>query len=166
MNIFIRSAEESDIPRLTEIYNYHVQNGYSTFQTKPKTVEEKMKAFKKFSRTGPYQMLVAERDNKVVGSASSFRYRQDPAFDRTVETGIYIDHEMINTGIGSHLYSSLFEILSKEDLHLAVAGIALPNDGSVALHEKFGFKKVGVFDEYAFVSGKYYSSIWLQKRLN
>ena len=69
-------------------------------------------------------------------------------------------------GIGSQLYHSLFKILAEEDIHLAVVGIALPNDSSIALHQKFGFKQVGVFDEYAYVAGKYYSSIWLQKRLN
>jgi phosphinothricin acetyltransferase len=56
--------------------------------------------------------------------------------------------------------------LSKEDLHLAVAGIALPNDGSVALHKKFGFTDVGVFDEYALVNGRFHSSLWTQKRLD
>ena len=166
MNVIVRSAKENDIPRLTEVYNYHVQNGHSTFQIKPHTVEQRMESFKQFSLTGPYRMLVAEYDGNVVGSASSFRYREGSVFDRTVETGIYLDHEIMNQGVGSLLYRSLFDILSKEDLHLAVVGIALPNDGSVALHKKLGFKKVGVFDEYAFVAGKYYSSIWMQKRLD
>lgn len=165
MNAFIRPAIKSDIPRLTEIYNYHVQNGHSTFQVKTRTVEQEMKAFEQLSSTGPYRTLVVEYENNVVGRASSFRYREGLAFNRTVETGIYLDHEIVNKGIGSLLYKSLFDILSKGSLHLAVVGIALPNEASIRLHEKFGFKKVGIFDEYAFVAGKYYSSIWMQKRL-
>jgi phosphinothricin acetyltransferase len=51
-------------------------------------------------------------------------------------------------------------------LHLAVAGIALPNDASVALHRKFGFTDVGVFDEYAIKHGSYINSLWMQRRLD
>jgi phosphinothricin acetyltransferase len=56
--------------------------------------------------------------------------------------------------------------LKNEALHLAIAGIALPNDASVALHKKFGFEEVGVFKEYAVKNGQYISSIWMQKRLS
>lgn len=101
-----------------------------------------------------------------MGRASSFRYRQSQAFDKTVEIGIYLAPEAMGKGVGSQLYQSLFDALSNEDLHLAVVGIALPNNGSVALHKKFGFKNVGVFDEYALVKGKFYSSVWMQKRLD
>ena len=78
---------------------------------------------------------------------------------------VYIDPEVRATGVGSALYGALFEALRAQDLHLAVAGIALPNDASVALHRKFGFTDVGVFDEYATKHGAYISSLWMQRRL-
>ena len=110
-------------------------------------------------------MLVAESDGRLLGSASSFIYRDDSIFDKPVETGIYLDPEILGEGIDTTLYQSLLDKLLREDVHLVVAGIALPNSASVALHKKVGFSEVGVFDEYAYYRGKYYSSIWMQKRL-
>jgi phosphinothricin acetyltransferase len=68
-------------------------------------------------------------------------------------------------GIGSALYHVLLDSLRSEDIHVAVAGIALPNDASVALHRKFGFTEVGIFEEYAIKRGAYVSSLWMQRRL-
>jgi len=165
MSVIIRYAQEGDLPRLADIYNYHVEHGHSTFQTEFTTIDRLLDGFNQSSQVGPYQMLVAECDGKVVGRASSFQYRESEVFDKTVETGIYLDHTVMGKGVGSLLYEALFDTLSKEDLHLAVVGIALPNKGSVALHKKFGFREIGIFDEYAFVNGKYYSSIWMQKKI-
>jgi len=61
--------------------------------------------------------------------------------------------------------SSVISPKNTETVHLAVAGIALPNDASVALHRKFGFSDVGIFDEYAMKHGAYISSLWMQRRL-
>ena len=74
--------------------------------------------------------------------------------------------EQRTKGLGSLLYEALFTKLKSEPLHLAVAGIALPNDASVALHKKFGFTEVGVFQEYAMKHGQRISSVWMQKRLD
>ena len=166
MEIIIRPAIEGDIPRLTEIYNHHIEHGHSTFQLQLTTNESQLESFKNSSLTGPYQTLVATRNETVLGKASSFRYRDGKVFEKTVETGIYLDPQIIGQGVGTLLYQSLFDRLSKENLHLAVAGIALPNNGSVGLHRKMGYREVGVFDEYAYVKGKYYSSVWMQKRLD
>ena len=122
MKFLVRPAKESDIPSLLEISNYHVQNGYSTFRTELETIEEKKNVFKQHALIGPYRILVAEYEGKVIGSARSFRYREDPVFERTVETGIYLDPKMKGKGVGSLLYKSLFEVLSKQDIHLVVVG--------------------------------------------
>lgn len=165
MDVLVRHAQERDFVRLTDIYNHHIKNGHSTFQTELATVDRLLEGLKKSDEVGPYQILVAEYKGEVVGRASSFKYRENEVFNKTVETGIYLDHSIMGQGIGSLLYESLFDALSKEDVHLAVVGIALPNDSSIALHKKFGFKEVGVFDEYAFVNGSFQSSLWMQKMM-
>lgn len=164
--ITIRHAEVADIPRLTEIYNYYVMHSFVTFDQKPASVEDRQRWFNKYLKSGPYQALVAEQDDMVLGCASSSQYREHVAFRETVEVGIYIANEARGKGIGTLLYGRLFEILRLEKLHLAVAGIALPNPASIALHKKFGFTEVGIFKEYAIKNDKYISSIWLQKLLN
>lgn len=68
-------------------------------------------------------------------------------------------------GLGSKLYHALFESLEGKDVHRVVVGIGLPNEGSVAIHKKFGFEVIGIFDEYAYYKGAYRSSIWMQKKM-
>lgn len=93
-------------------------------------------------------------------------YRDHPAFIETIETSIYLSPVATGKGLGTLLYEQLFTILKNEKVHLAVVGIALPNEASIRLHRKVGFEEVGVFREYAKVNGKYFSSIWMQKRLD
>lgn len=66
-------------------------------------------------------------------------------------------------GVGSLLYRALFECLADEPVHVFPAGIAMPNDASVALHRKFGFTEVGTFGEYAVKNGQYINSLWMQR---
>ncbi len=157
--INIRNAEERDLDRLTQINNHYILNTNATFDVEPQTIEHRKTWFKKYHAHGPHQLLVAEDVNLVIGCAYSSRYRDHFAFDQTVETSIYLAHDYMAKGIGSLLYKALFEKLKAEDLHLAVVGIALPNDSSIALHKKFGFEEVGVFKEYASKHGQYISSI-------
>ena len=79
--------------------------------------------------------------------------------------GVALDAGCRGQGVGSALYRMLFDDLATEPVHVALAGIALPNDASVALHRKFGFTEVGVFREYAVKNGRYLSSLWMQRLL-
>ena len=149
---------------MAAIYNHYVEHSAATFDTEPCSAESRSAWLETFSDDGPFRLLVATDADRVIGWASSSRYRAHPAFVQTVEVGIYIDPEIRAQGVGSLLYGALFEELRSETLHLAVAGIALPNDASVALHRKFGFAEVGIFDEYAIKHGAYVSSLWMQRR--
>jgi len=164
--INIRHATEGDLERLTEINNHYILNTTATFDVNPQTAQDRKPWFQRYKATGPYQLLVAESDGIVVGCAYSSRYQEHFAFDQTVETSIYIAHDQKAKGVGSKLYEALFSRLRDEPIHLAVVGIAIPNEASMALHKKFGFQEVGVFQEYAFKKGQYISSIWMQKRLS
>lgn len=161
----IRYAKQSDLIRLTEIDNHYITNSNSTFYVKPRKPEERQTWLDCYKEHGPYRMLVCEDNGVVQGCASSNRYRDHFAFVHTIETSIYLAPEARSKGVGTALYTELFYLLKNEPLHLAVAGIALPNEASIALHKKFGFEEVGVFKEYAIKNGQYISSIWMQKRL-
>ena len=161
----IRYAELKDLPRLNEIYNYYVISTNMTFDVTVPTAESRKKWFSNYQESGPYRLLVAEKHGAIVGLAYSSRYREHFAFDQTIETSIYLDKDFKRSGIGSALYTELFSKLKTEPIHVAVAGIALPNEGSIALHKKFGFEPVGIFKEYAIKKGQYISSLWMQKRI-
>jgi phosphinothricin acetyltransferase len=160
----IRTATRNDLSSLVEILNHYISHSNVTFQTSETTVEDRLGWFEDFGK-GPYQILVAERDGTVVGCAYSSRYRAGPAFDTTVETSIYLSPAHHGVGAGTALYSALFQRLGENPVHLAVAGVALPNDASIALHRKFGFIEVGTFREYARKNGNWMSSTWFQRNI-
>jgi phosphinothricin acetyltransferase len=156
-------ATEDDLPGIVEIINYTVANSNATFGTRPTSVAEQRDWFEQFSSTGPFRLLVARRGNLVLGYACSQRYRDHEAFRETVEVSIALDVSCRGQGVGSLLYRALFECLADEPVHVVLAGIAMPNDASVALHRKFGFTEVGTFREYAVKNGQYISSLWMQR---
>ena len=160
----IVEATEDDLPGIVDILNYTAANSTATFDTRPVSVADRRDWFGQFSAAGPYRCLVARRDDQVLGYASSQRYRDHEAFRKTVEVSIALDISSRGQGVGTLLYHALFACLTREpSVHVVLAGIALPNDASVALHRKFGFTEVGTFREYAVKNGRYMSSVWMQR---
>ena len=163
----IRSAVERDLPDLVRIYNHYVTSSHVTFDTESFSVEDRQPWFQGFSSSGPYRLLVAEVERRIVGYASSREFRAKPAYQRSVETTIYVDPGFIRRGIGKTLLASLLDALQAEgNVHRAYGGIALPNPGSVALHERFGFRLAGTFREVGYKFGKYWDVSWYEKALS
>jgi phosphinothricin acetyltransferase len=161
----IRPATAEDCDALLKLRNHYVASTYAVFDEEPLTAEMVARWIASFSLSGPYRLIVATEQGQLRGFACSQRYRDHPAFWRTIETSIYTAPGEARKGVGSALYAALFSSLATEDLHRAVVGIALPNHASVHLHKKFGFTEVGVFNEYAMKRGQYISSVWLQRQL-
>lgn len=161
--VVIGPAAEVDLPGIVKILNYTVAHSIASFATEPTSVAERRDWFEQFSSTGPYRLLVARRGNLLLGYACSQRYRDHEAFRETVEVSVALDVSCRGQGVGSLLYRALFECLADDSVHVILAGIAMPNDASVALHRKFGFTEVGTFREYAIKNGQYISSLWMQR---
>ncbi len=164
-DVIIRPAKLEDLPRLTEIYNHYVVTRPITFDLEPYTVEKRKPWFEQFANTGRYRLLVAEADGLVIGYAGTTRFRPKPAYDTTVETTIYLSSESAGKGVGSRLYAALFAALANEDIHRLVAGYAIPNPASQALHERFGFQLVGIFRENGRKFGRYWDVAWSERPL-
>jgi phosphinothricin acetyltransferase len=159
----IRPGTEHDLPGIVDILNYAAANSVATLAERPTSVAERREWFARFSSTGPYRLFVARRAGVVVGYASSQRFRDDDAFRATVEVSIALDVHSRGRGVGTALYRALFAALAGEAVHVALAGIVMPNDASVALHRMFGFTEVGTFREYAIKNGRYLSSLWMER---
>jgi phosphinothricin acetyltransferase len=161
----IRAANRGDLPRLTEIYNYYVVNTPITFDLEPLTVETRASWFDEHSEGGPHRLLVAEENAVVLGYASSGRFRAKPAYATTVESSVYCAPEATGRGIGSKLYNALFEAIGGEDINRIVAGVVIPNDASIALHQRFGFRAIGTFTENGRKLGRYWDVVWFERPL-
>lgn len=161
--IAIRAAVRNDVPRLTDIYNHYVVNTPVTFDVEPYTVEKRLAWFEQFGASGRYRILVADDGGVVLGYACTTRFRPKAAYETTVEMSIYCAIDTIGKRIGSRLYGALFEALRDEDIRRYVAGYTLPNPASAALHERFGFKRVGVFTEVGRKFGKYWDVAWNER---
>lgn len=160
----IRLAVVDDLAPIVEIRNYYVAHTQVTFDDKLETIDERRSWFEAFGRSGRYRLVVAD-DDEVCGWACSVRYRDHPAFLKTVEFNICLAPTHLRRGLGTLLYRRLLAELEAEDVHRAVAGIALPNEASVRLHLQMGFTEVGVFDEYAIKEGQFMSVLWMQRPL-
>jgi len=154
----------SDLAGLIHIYNHYVRTTHITFDIHEFTEEQRIPWFEGFSEHGPHRLLVAEVSNRVTGYASSQAFRPKPAYARSVETTIYIEHSASGRGIGRRLYEALLEALGAEEtVHRAYAGIALPNPRSVKFHEEFGFHRVGTFREVGFKMDRYWDVSWYER---
>jgi phosphinothricin acetyltransferase len=89
--------------------------------------------------------LVLEERGAVVGYVASSPYHRRPAYRWTVETGIYLSPDVQGRGLGRTLLSAMLELLTRQGFVTAIGAIALPNDASVALHEKLGFTRSGTY---------------------
>lgn len=159
----IRNYHSKDLKAVTAILNYYVKNDTCIFQVEPYTLSE---IEKKFEHTLlNYPILVAEENDKVIGFTYGSRWRDRPAYAKSVETTIYIHPDYKQSGIGRPLYQKLLTTLTEMDFHLVVAGMALPNPGSQRLHEKLGFEKVGKFKEAGWKFGQWHSVGFWQKLL-
>lgn len=160
-----RSAMPADLPAIVEILNHYITETHHTFDLEPYRVEARRAWFESFGETGPHRLLVAENDGELLGYAASHPYRAKGAYDSSVEVTLYVSPAAQGGGVGAFLYAALFEAIAGQGLHRAYAAVALPNPGSVALHEKFGFRTVGVFREVGFKFGRYWDVEWLEKDL-
>lgn len=161
----LRRGTSEDLARINEIYNHYVRETPATFHIEAITAEERQAWFEDFDETGRYQLFVAEEGGVVMGFAYSARFRPKEAYEPTVEVTIYIDEKATGRGLGTRLYEALFEALEKEDVHRIYAGITQPNPESMALHERFGFKEIGVYHEVGRKFGRYWDVTWFEKAL-
>ena len=109
--------------------------------------------------------LVAERNGEVAGYAYASKWKGRCAYRYSVETTVYVEKEAVGHGIGRLLYADLLAALRALSLHVAIGGIALPNERSVRLHEALGFRKVAHFEQVGFKLERWVDVGYWQKML-
>ena len=158
MEKLIRFAQAKDIKQIANIYTYFIENTAITFETVSPTLKEmenRLQETRKF-----YPWLVCEDSSGITGYAYASKHRQREAYQWSVDVTVYLKQGCGGQGLGTKLYSELIKLLKQQGFYNAYAGIALPNDASVALHEKLGFKKVAEYNNVGFKHGKWWNVGW------
>jgi phosphinothricin acetyltransferase len=150
----VRAATPVDAAAICAIYNPYVTTTAITFEEDAVAVPDMAQRIADVDAAG-LPWLVAEAGGKVVGYAYATRWRVRPAYRFSVESTVYVDHTLTGQGVGRALYDVLLDELRRRGLHVVIGGIALPNEGSVGLHEKLGFEKVAHFAEVGMKFGRW-----------
>lgn len=133
----IRAARVTDADDIQAIYAPIVEHTIISFEEVPPSIDEMARRIKETSRDYPY--LVAEQGDVFAGYAYASQHRTRAAYRSSVDVTVYIAEAARRSGVGQALYAELLPALGARGSHAAFAGIALPNPGSVALHERVGF---------------------------
>jgi len=159
----IRIATSVDAIDICRIYNYYIRNTAISFEEHEVAAAEM--ALRISTTLQEFPWMVLEDGGAVVGYAYATKWRARSAYRFSVETSVYLDQGGRGRGWGSALYEALLSELSKQGVHAAIGGIALPNEASVRLHEKMGYKKVAHFQDVGFKHERWIDVGYWQKLL-
>lgn len=161
--IEIRPATVADAPRCAEIYAPFVTDSWVSFELDPPDDAEMASRITRALRS--HDWLVAEMDGRVLGYAYGSDHRTRPAYQTSCDVAAYIDADHSRRGIGRSLYEALLPRLKARNRHAAFAGIALPNEASIALHRAMQFEPVGTYREVGWKMGGWRDVAWFQRLL-
>src|SRR5260370_19167068 len=109
--LVVRPAASEDLGSLNDVYNEYVVQSHATFDVEPTTTDWRQEWFAHHGYTGRYRVMVAVADGRVIGYASSSRFRPKPAYETSIEVSVYVAGEAVGRGVGSQVYKSLFAAL-------------------------------------------------------
>lgn len=159
----VRVATPQDASAFAEIYAPYVTDSLVSFEEEPPSAQEMEKRIRTTLAYAPW--LTATSAGKVAGYAYASHHRDRAGYRWAVDVSVYLRKEFQRQGIGRRLYEELFPILERQRFRRAYAGIALPNDASVALHRAVGFEEVGVYRRVGWKMGRWLDVVWLQRNI-
>jgi L-amino acid N-acyltransferase YncA len=159
----LRMATADDAAQITEIYAPLVRETAITFETESPSADEMRRRI--VDTTMRFPWLVADDAGTITGFAYAGRHRKRAAYAWAADVSVYVASDTRRSGIGRSLYTALLELLTAQGYANAFAGIALPNDASVGLHETLGFTLVGVYESVGYKLQHWWDVAWWQRRL-
>jgi phosphinothricin acetyltransferase len=145
------------------IYAPHVEGSAVSFEEWPPDAAEMAARIERYGCS--HAWLVAEQEGEAVGYAYATAFNERPAYRWSTSVSVYVAAGARGIGIGRALYGALFDRLRERGFHIACAGITLPNEASVGLHENLGFELVGVNREIGWKQGAWRDVGWYQLEL-
>jgi len=152
-----------DAAACAAIYAPYVESSPVSFEERAPDAAELAARIERYGAS--HAWLVAERGGEVVGYAYATAFNERPAYRWSASVSVYIAEGARGQGVGRALYQALFERLRERGFRMACAGITLPNEASVGLHEALGFERTGVNREIGFKEGAWRDVGWFQLEL-
>lgn len=163
-DVVLHDAAVADMECVRAIYSHYVLNSAFSFEVEPPSLDEMVLRWEKLVAGGmPY--VVAEIDGEVVGYAYASPYRVRIGYRFSIENSVYIDKDYVGQGIGSALLSELIARCGRGPWRQMIAIISGDNDASIRLHQKYGFRLVGVLEDVGFKFGKWWGTTLMQRAL-
>jgi len=163
--LHIRDASEADIPAIAALYADEVRERVATYEYDVPDETEMAQRMRAVQAAG-YPYVVAERDGRFAGYAYASSYRSRIGYRWTVEDTVYIVPEHQGQGVGKALLQYLIDACAARGFRQMVAVIGEPANGaSVALHEKLGFRTIGVFQGLGRKHGRWLNTVQMQRAL-
>ena len=159
----IRLATEADAEGMLAIYTPVVLETAISFEMEPPSVEEFQSRIRTTLTRTPW--LVCEIDGRIAGYAYAGALRSRAAYQWSVEVTVYVHADNRRHGVGSVVYTSLFDCLRLQGFWNSYAAITLPNPGSVGLHERMGFFRIGTYYNVGYKFGTWHDVGWWQSEL-
>lgn len=152
-----------DAAACAAVYAPYVEGAGTSFEERPPPAGELAERIERVSARHPW--IVAERGGRVIGFAYATSHRERPAYRWAAETSVYVAATEQRRGVGRELYEALLELLTRQGLYVACAGVTMPNEASVALHKAVGFELVGTYRRIGFKAGAWRDVTWWQRFL-
>lgn len=162
--MLVRPADPArDAAACAALYAPFVRDTAISFEDQPPDERQLAERIERYRST--HEWLVAEDSDELVGYAYACPHRERSAYRWAADVSVYVDPGQHRRGIGRALYRELLDALRAQGFYVACAGVTLPNDASIALHESLGFTPVGIYHRIGFKLGAWWDVSWWQLAL-
>ncbi|MFP4148534.1 MAG: N-acetyltransferase family protein [Nitriliruptoraceae bacterium] len=164
--VTVRPGTSADLPAVAAVYTHYVLRTTTTFNTQVRTPRQWQERYEANVVAGPYSLDVATIDGVLAGYVETQPFRPKPAYARSLELSVYVAPDATGQGVGGALYAAVLDRLARDErFHRAYAIVALPNPGSVAFHERHGFRLRGTLTEAGYKFGRYLDVAYYERAL-
>jgi L-amino acid N-acyltransferase len=161
MQYSVRAAQISDLCYIQEMYNDAIARTTAVYEYDPFDAAY-MERWWKDKQAGNWPVIVFEQEGDVIAFGTYGTFRARAAYVSCVEHSLYVSHRHQGQGLGKHMLKVLIQMAREDGRHSMIAGIDATNEGSIRLHEKFGFREVGRMPEVAYKFDRWLDLVLLQ----
>jgi phosphinothricin acetyltransferase len=161
--IELRLARPEDAAGILGIYAPYCESSTVSFEIVSPTIDQMRERIVRITARFPW--LICEIDGEAAGYVYASQHRERAAYRWAVDVAVYVATTHQRRGLGRGLYTALFSMLRQMNYFKAFAGITLPNDGSVGLHETVGFRQIAVYEGVGYKAGRWLDVGWWELAL-